>query len=213
MMVLVNDPVPANELERISALNSYQVLDTLPEKDYDAITRLASYICQAPIALISLIDTDRQWFKSAVGLEITETSRNDSFCRYTILGDEILEVPDTLENELFASNAFVVGEPNVRFYAGAPLIDNDGFRLGSLCVIDSVPRTLTFEQRDALLTLSREVISHLNLRKQKKELEENLRLHNEFFNLFNNESCRTRVKEQQKIVRSGNPHCNPRRRN
>jgi len=128
----------------------------------------------------------RQWFKSKVGLDITETARADAFCRYTILGDEILEVPDTLQDELFADNVFVTGAPNVRFYAGAPLIDADGYKLGSLCVIDSVARKLTFEQRDALQTLANEVISHLTLRKQKKELEDSLKLHNEFFNLFNN---------------------------
>jgi PAS domain S-box-containing protein len=129
---------------------------------------------------------DRQWFKSKVGLQVSETPRTDAFCRYTILSDDILEVPDALENELFVDNVLVKGEPKIRFYAGAPLIDSDGYRLGSLCVIDSVPRKLTFEQRDALTTLSREVISHLTLRKQKKELEESLKLHSEFFNLFNN---------------------------
>ncbi|RKR85607.1 PAS/PAC sensor hybrid histidine kinase [Mucilaginibacter gracilis] len=185
-MVLDGITVAENEAGRIAALESYHVLDTLPERDYDAITRLASYICEVPIALISLIDVERQWFKSKVGLEVSETPRADAFCRYTILGDEILEIPDALENELFVNNALVTGEPNVRFYAGAPLIDSKGFRLGSLCVIDSVPRKLTFEQRDALTTLAREVMSHLELRKQKKELEENLKLHNEFFNLFNN---------------------------
>jgi PAS domain S-box-containing protein len=185
-MVLTGIPLTENEADRIAALESYQVLDTLPEKDYDAITRLASYICEAPIALISLIDVDRQWFKSKVGLQVSETPRTDAFCRYTILSDEILEVPDALLDELFVDNVLVTGEPKIRFYAGAPLVDDNGHRLGSLCVIDSVPRKLTFEQRDALTTLSREVISHLTLRKQKKELEENLKLHNEFFNLFNN---------------------------
>ncbi|MEO6524720.1 MAG: PAS domain S-box protein [Mucilaginibacter sp.] len=185
-MVLDRNPISDNEVERIAALESYQVLDTLPEKDYDAITRLASYICEAPIALISLVDTDRQWFKSKVGFQVNETPRTDAFCRYTILGDEIMEVPDALLNERFVDNVLVTGEPNIRFYAGAPLIDNDGHHLGSLCVIDSIPRKLTFEQRDALTTLSREVISHLTLRKQKRELEETLKLHNEFYNLFNN---------------------------
>jgi len=185
-MVLDRNPVTDNEVERIHALESYQILDTLPEKDYDAITRLASYICEAPIALISLIDVDRQWFKSKVGLQVNETPRTDAFCRYTILSDEIMEVPDALLNDLFVDNVLVTGEPKIRFYAGAPLIDNDGHRLGSLCVIDSIPRTLTFQQRDALTTLSREVISHLTLRKQKRELEETLKLHTEFFNLFNN---------------------------
>jgi len=167
-MVLTRNPIPVDETERINALNSYHILDTLPEKDYDAITRLASYICGTPIALISLIDVDRQWFKSKVGLDISETPRTDAFCRYTILGDGILEIPDTLLDELFVDNVFVTGEPNIRFYAGVPLIDNDGYKLGSLCVIDNVARKLTFEQRDAMQTLANEVISHLTLRKQKK---------------------------------------------
>lgn len=185
-MVVNRNPIPVNEVERINALNSYHILDTLPEKDYDGITRLASYICEAPIALISLIDVDRQWFKSKVGLQISETPRTDAFCRYTILNDDIMEVPDALQDELFVNNALVTGDPNIRFYAGAPLIDSEGYHLGSLCVIDRIPRKLSFEQRDALTTLANEVISHLTLRKQKKELEESLKLHSEFFNLFNN---------------------------
>lgn len=185
-MVITRNPIPVDEVERVNALNSYDILDTLPEKDYDAITRLASYICGTPIALISLIDSDRQWFKSKVGLDISETPRTDAFCRYTILNDGILEVPDTLLDELFVDNVLVTGQPNVRFYAGVPLIDNEGYKLGSLCVIDNVARKLTFEQRDALQTLANEVISHLTLRKQKTALENNLKLHNEFFNLFNN---------------------------
>ncbi len=185
-MVTQRDPVPENEFDRLAALQSYQILDTLPEQDYDAITRLASYICQTPTAFISLIDVDRQWFKSKVGLQISENPRKDGFCQYTIMNDSILEIPDTFKDERFIDNVMVTGDPNIRFYAGAPLIDSDGFRLGSLCVIDQVPHTLTFEQRDALHTLSREVISHLELRKEKRKLEESLKLHNEFFNLFNN---------------------------
>ncbi|MDB5117573.1 MAG: domain S-box protein [Mucilaginibacter sp.] len=174
-----------DETKRLKALSSYNVLDTLPEKEYDAITRLASYICQVPIALISLIDAERQWFKSIVGLDAIETPRADAFCNYTILGDEILEISNTLEDETFKHNVFVQGEPDVRFYAGAPLIDPDGHRLGSLCVIDKVPRKLTYEQRDALRTLADEVMSHLLLRKQKSELEKSVKIHREFYNLFN----------------------------
>jgi len=173
------------ESERLSALSSYNVLDTLPEKEYDAITRLASYICQVPIALISLIDADRQWFKSKVGLEADETPRVDAFCNYTILEDEILEVNNALESDTFKNNVLVTGAPDIRFYAGAPLIDPDGHRLGSLCVIDRVPRKLTHEQKDALRTLANEVMSHLVLRKQKMELEASLAVHKDFFLLFN----------------------------
>ncbi|MDB5128431.1 PAS domain-containing protein [Mucilaginibacter sp.] len=176
------------ENRRLKALNSYDVLDTLPEKEYDAITRLASYICQAPIALITLIDNDKQWFKSKVGLDIHETPRNDAFCNYTIQSDEIFEVPDALLNENLKSNPFVDTTDGIRFYAGAPLIDPDGYRLGALCVIDLIPRNLTNEQRDALRTLADEVMSHLTLRKQKKELEKSLEAHKEFSNLFNSSS-------------------------
>jgi GAF domain-containing protein len=160
------------EGRRLSALESYDVLGTLPEKEYDAITRLASYICQAPIALISLIDENRQWFKSKIGLDLPETLRRDAFCNYTIQNDEIFEVPDAAADENFKTNPLVDVTEGIRFYAGAPLIDPDGYRLGSLCVLDRVPRKLTEEQRDALRTLADEVMSHLNLRKQKKELEQ-----------------------------------------
>ncbi|MCC8425234.1 PAS domain-containing protein [Mucilaginibacter sp. UR6-11] len=172
------------ETKRLKALSSYNVLDTLPEKEYDAITRLASYICQVPVALISLIDSDRQWFKSIIGLDATQTSRADAFCNYTILNDEILEVTNAAEDEAFKDNPFVKGDSHIRFYAGAPLIDPEGNRLGSLCVIDMVPRKLTFEQRDALRTLADEVMSHFLLRKQKQELQQSLDAHKEFFNLF-----------------------------
>jgi len=173
------------EAKRLNALGSYNVLDTLPEKEYDAITRLASYICQAPIALISLVDAERQWFKSKVGLDISETSRGDAFCNHTILHDEIMEISNATENELFKDNIFVRGEAHIRFYAGAPLIDPDGHRLGSLCVIDTVPRKLSLEQRDALRTLADEVMHHLILKKQKTALEASVEIHQQFYNLFN----------------------------
>ncbi|GAA4098063.1 PAS domain S-box protein [Mucilaginibacter panaciglaebae] len=173
-----------SETKRLEALSSYNVLDTLPEKEYDAITRLASYICQVPVALISLIDSERQWFKSKVGLDIDQTSRVDAFCNYTILNDDLLEVNNAAEDDVFKDNPFVKGEAHIRFYAGAPLIDPEGNRLGSLCVVDTVPRKLTEEQRDALRTLADEVMSHLVLRKQKRELQKSLEAHKQFFNLF-----------------------------
>jgi PAS domain S-box-containing protein len=173
------------ETRRLAALSSYNVLDTVPEKEYDAITRLASYICQVPVALISLVDAERQWFKSVVGLDATETSRADAFCNYTILNDDILEVNNAAEDEIFKDNPLVQGDTHIRFYAGAPLIDPDGNRLGSLCVVDTVPRKLTFEQRDALRTLADEVMSHLVLRKQKRELQQSLEIHKQFYTLFN----------------------------
>jgi PAS domain S-box-containing protein len=183
-MIQKQHAISDTETKRLRALSSYNVLDTLPEKEYDAITRLASYICQVPVALITLIDSDRQWFKSTFGMDLIQTSRADSFCTYTIQNDEILEVSNAAEDEVFGDNIFVKGEAHIRFYAGAPLIDPEGNRLGSLCVVDMVPRKLTFEQRDALRTLADEVMSHLVLRKQKKELQQSLDAHKEFFNLF-----------------------------
>lgn len=179
------NPVPANEKERLEALHSYNILDSLPEEQYDAIVRLASYICEVPLAFITFIDQDRQWFKSKVGMDLESVPRADSFCRYTILSDVIVEVPDTTEHDIFSESPFVKGGPQFRFYASAPLIDAEGFHLGSLCVFDTKPKHLNDQQRDALSTLANEVISHLTVRKQKKELEESLQWHKEFFNLFN----------------------------
>lgn len=182
----VQPPIPADENERLEALRSYRILDSVPEQEYDDLTRLASYICQAPTALITLIDHDRQWIKSQVGGEFEESSRADAFCNYTILSDHVLEVPDTLTDDRFSAHGSVTGGAGIRFYAGAPLIDTNGYKLGSLCVIDQVPRILSPEQRNALQILAREVISHLTIRKQKMELEDEVSRREEFFKLFNN---------------------------
>lgn len=171
------------EKERLEALRSYQVLDTLPEKKYDAITRLASFICNVPVALITLIDADRQWFKSKYGADVGETPRVGAFCNYTIQHDVLMEIYDTLEDETFKDNIYVTTQ-NIRFYAGAPLITPDGYRLGSLCVLDVVPHKLTAEQKDALQTLASEVMSRFNLHKEKIKLEESLSQHQEFHDLF-----------------------------
>ena len=176
------------ESRRLIALHSYNILDSLPEKEYDAITRLASYICQVPLAFITFIDDKRQWFKSTVGLTIQQVPKADSFCRHTLLSDALVEVPDATKDTEFCETEMVTGKFGVRFYASAPLIDPDGYRIGTLCVFDQKPKHLTAEQRDALLTLASEVMSHLILRKQKKELEKSLEVHKEFFTLFNNSS-------------------------
>jgi PAS domain S-box-containing protein len=178
--LLTND-----EQERIKALRSYNVLDTLPEEEYDALTRLVAYICKVPMVIFSLIDHERQWAKSAVGIGFEEGRREDSFCQYTLLGDKIFEIPDTLENDLVKNHPSVTEGLKLRFYAGAPLIDPDGHRLGSLCVMDTVPRHLSAEQLGALQTLAGEIISRMVLNKQKKELEESLAVHKDFFALFN----------------------------
>ncbi len=163
---------PINELERLRELNEYSLLDTLPEEDYDNITQLASQICGTPIALITLIDKDRQWFKSSLGLAGTETPRNVSFCAHAILSpEEIMVVPDSREDDRFFDNPLVSGAPQVVFYAGIPLVTNKGFPLGALCVIDSVPHNISREQLKSLKALSTNVVRLFELRKSKMELE------------------------------------------
>ena len=164
-------PHPDNESARLKALLEYDVLDTAAERQFDELTELASTICGVPIAAISLIDTDRQWFKSKVGLDAEQTSRDVAFCSHTILGEDIFEVPDAIQDERFADNPLVTGEPHIRFYAGAPLIAPSGDALGTLCVIGRHPRMLNDTQRMALVGLSHAVVSQLELRVKNKELE------------------------------------------
>ena len=182
-------PKPENELERLKALKEYSVLDSLPEKEYNSITQLASYICETPIALVSLIDNQRQWLKSTVGIDVIESSRDDSFCQYTIMGDGVFEVSDALENEIFADNPFVTGAPNIRFYAGAPLQDANGFNLGSLCVMDTKPKMLTEEQKNALQLLADQVVLLLNSRKKNIDLNKSQRELQNFINLSKDLVC------------------------
>lgn len=159
-------PVPENEATRLAALHRYQILDTTPEKAFDGLVRLACYIFNTPIALVTLVDSERQWFKAKVGLDVPETSRDVSFCAHAITRpDEVMIVPDTLDDNRFAANPFVLSNPNIRFYAGSPLVTEDGFALGTLCVIDKVPRTLTPEQVEMLQILSQRVIAELELRR------------------------------------------------
>src|SRR5881409_775684 len=156
-------PIPKDEPERITDLRRYQVLDTPPDTELDQITLLASHICETPIALISLIDSERQWFKSHVGVELSETPRELAFCDRAIEQSDLFIVPDATKDPRFSSNPFVVSEPKIRFYAGAPFKSSDGFTLGTLCVIDMVPRQLTAGQQNALLALSRQVQAQFEL--------------------------------------------------
>lgn len=164
-------PKPANEQERLQALKSYEILDTLPEKDFDDLTLLASQICQTPIALISLVEEERQWFKSKIGLGGTESSRQDAFCSHAILDNKVLVIPNSLEDDRFYDNPFVTNDPHIRFYAGAPLTTADGHNIGSLCVIDNKPRQISPEQISALESLARQVVGQMELRRSLKKLE------------------------------------------
>ena len=155
---------PLNEADRLAALRRYEILDTPPEREFDDLARLASYICNIPIALISLVDSGRQWFKSHHGIAAHETPRRLAFCAYTILGNGIFEVPDALLDQRFADNPLVLDTPEIRFYAGTPLRTPDGANIGTLCVIDRVPHRLSEQQRDALRILGDQVVRQLELR-------------------------------------------------
>lgn len=179
-MELPKRPAPAapllrqvNEPERLEALRGYQILGTGPEQAFDDLVQLSAFICGTPISLISLVDDQQQWFKARVGLEISQTPREHAFCQYAMLANDVYEVPDAAADTRFAHNPLVAGAPHIRFYAGAPLLTPEGQSLGTLCALDTVPRHLNPDQREALRVLARQVMAHFELRRL------NLRLENE----------------------------------
>jgi signal transduction histidine kinase len=164
--------LPENETERIEALKEYNILDTLPEKEFDDITRLASEICKTPISLVTLVDTNRQWFKSHFGLEVTETPREMAFCAHAINEpNKMLIVNDASKDERFHDNPLVTDGPKIMFYAGMPLVTKDGFPIGTLCVIDRQPRVITDEQVMLLRALTNQVVTQMELRRKIEQLK------------------------------------------
>lgn len=161
---------PPDERERLEALRRYGAFGLLRAAVFDDISRLAAFICQTPISLISLIDANRQWFLSQNGIGACETSREASFCAHALIGTGMLIVEDARSDARFARNAMVMGEPFICFYAGTPLLTPDGYALGTLCVVDRVPRTLTHEQKDALQSLGRLAMTQLEMTRLKREM-------------------------------------------
>lgn len=169
---MIAAPIPANEKERLQELIRYEVLYTQYEEDFDQIVQLASAICKTPISTITLLDFNKQWFKAKIGIENTEGDRDVSFCGHAIVQDEaIMIVNDALADQRFIDNPLVLGDPNIRFYAGYPLVSPSGYKLGTLCVIDRVPRSLTPEQELTLKTLGNQVVKLFELRLRNKEVE------------------------------------------
>ncbi|MDJ0974371.1 MAG: GAF domain-containing protein [Planctomycetota bacterium] len=167
-------PEPLKEAERLAALEAYRVLDTEPERSYDDITACAAQLCDTPIALVSLVDKERQWFKSRVGLDATETPRDFAFCAHAILEVGPLVVRDATVDPRFADNPLVTQAPDIRFYAGAPLVTPEGHGLGTLCVIDREPRELDAQRLEALSALARLVVDQLEMRKANAALADAL---------------------------------------
>ena len=169
---MIKAKIHDRELERLALLDTYSILDTLPEKDYDNLTKLAAEICQTPISLVTLLDEKRQWFKSHHGLDVNETPIEHAFCAHAITSDEeIFTIKDARDDARFHDNPLVTGDPDIVFYAGIPLKNSTGLPLGTLCVIDIEPRTLTESQKESLKILSEQVINLLELRRNKLELE------------------------------------------
>jgi GAF domain-containing protein len=158
-------PIPQDEEARLERLRQYQVLDTAAEQVFDDITKMAAEVCQTPISLLTFVDRNRQWFKSNIGLSAKETNRDVAFCAHAILQPDLFVVPDTLADERFSKNPLVTHDPNIRFYAGMPLVAPDGHALGTLCVLDRVPRELTQNQSNKLKALAMSALMLLEMRR------------------------------------------------
>ena len=171
-------PVPENEAERLERLRSYNILDTQMENQFDDLTDIASKILETPICLLTLMDTERNWFKSKVGTDVPESPRNISFCQYTIMGDDVFEIENMVEDERFRDNPLVKEQPNLRYYIGAPLVDRDGIRIGAICGMDLEPRKMTSEQKEILSGLARSAIRLIQLRKVNQDQQK-------YINIFN----------------------------
>jgi len=163
---------PANEIEGLAALHALDIIGSVPETAYDEITELAAQICSCPVSYISFIDRDRRWLKARYGLpaEVTDAPRETAVCATTICGTELLVIPDIAQDQRFQNSAMVALDPPCRFYCGIPLITDEGFALGTLCVMDFKPRQLSFEQTESLLRLSHQVLAQLELRRKLIEL-------------------------------------------
>ena len=198
-----------NEPERLEALYSYQILDTDPEPALNDLVQLSAFICGTPMSMVSFIDSKRQWFKAKVGLSARQTPREYAFCQDAMRASDVYEVPDAAADARFAENPLVTGDPHIRFYAGAPLLTPEGQPLGTLCALDTVPRQLTSDQREALRVLARQVMAHLELRRTRLQLEDErqkmegvLRMANSAGEaLYANTRNEIFVKQDQRLVR------------
>jgi GAF domain-containing protein len=164
MEALMAAASPTTEAARVAALNRYAILDSEPEQSFDDLVTLAAHICQTPMAMLSLVDDHRQWFKSKYGVQVRETPRDSSICAHAIKQGDLFIIPDTLKDDRFRENPLVTGEPHIRFYAGTPLVNEDGYALGTLCVVDREPRELDAAQKEAISALGRLALRQMELR-------------------------------------------------
>jgi signal transduction histidine kinase len=184
---MISAPISFDEEKRLNALKRYQILDTEMEQEYEELVKLASELCEVPISLITLIDSNRQWFKARLGLDLPETPRTVAFCAHAILNESLMTVEDATHDERFSDNPLVTNEPDIRFYAGMPLITPDGYKLGTLCVIDRRPRKLSPLQKRGLEVLANQVVKLLELRLKNRELSELVQLQSKMLSVISHD--------------------------